>query len=452
MNIRVVLNVLIAFCMVTSLLFQPGTVFADDGSAIEALRQEITLLREELKTTRSQLDSANERLGAVEAKVGQETTIRTSAPSSAGSVSETVISEIAKGIQIHGGTSASYIFNTNTPVPPNAQTNNLRTFDREANGFTFDMAQINIEKPISKDSLVGFRVDLDYGNDAKYIHSAGLGNANDEFDLQQAYAQIMLPWSAPGLDTLSFKVGKFVTLMGAEVIESWNNWNFSRSLLFGYAIPFTETGVRAYYKPFSNLPIETYFGVVNGWDLASDNNRAKTLEAQAVISPTDKLSVAVGGMMGAERADSNKDLRNLIDIVATYKVTDRLTLKANYDYAFETNGASDFAGYTDDKDSSWSGIALYARYDIYDWWAVAGRCEYFDDADGVRTGYLTNASMPISDVEIFEYTLTNEFRLWKNMLFRLEYRYDKANGQIYTKDKTTANNQSTLAAEVAYVF
>ena len=40
-------------------------------------------------------------------------------------------------------------------------------------------------------------------------------------------------------------VGKFVTPIGAEVIESQDNWNYTRSILFGYAIPFYHVGVRA---------------------------------------------------------------------------------------------------------------------------------------------------------------------------------------------------------------
>lgn len=448
---RAVLSCIIA--IVCGTLIVPPYLFADSGSDVDQLREEIALLKEQLNATKEQLNITKERLNSMEARINTREAAPAPAIVKAGqSTVEGVVTAFAKEIEVHGGVDTSYVFNTNTPVSPNPQTNNLRVFDREANGFTLNMAQINFEKLISKESPVGFRVDLDFGNDAKFIHAAGLGNANDEFDLQQAYAQIMLPWSWPGIDTLSFKIGKFVTLHGAEVIESWNNWNFSRSFLFGYAIPFTHTGVRMYYKPFANIPVETYLGVVNGWDVATDNNRAKSLEAMIAVTPTDKLSFSVAGMAGAERADSNKDLRNLIDIVATYKATDKLTLKANYDYGWEANGASDFAGYDNEKNASWSGIALYAKYDIKDWWSIAGRCEYFDDADGVRTGFLTSATMPISDVELFEYTLTNEFRLWNNFITRLEYRYDKANGQVFLKDKVTANNQSTISAEVIYKF
>jgi hypothetical protein len=282
----------------------------------------------------------------------------------------------------------------------------------------FNMAELNFEKPISKDSPVGFRVDLDYGQDAKLIHANGLGNANDEFDLEQAYVQIFVPFTLPFMNELRFKIGKFATLHGAEVIESVDNWNFSRSYLFSYAIPFTHTGVRAYYKPFANLPVDAWIGIVNGWDNVVDNNRAKTLEGQLSYYPTDRLSFSVGGMFGPERANSNKDFRDVIDVVATYKVTDKLTLKANYDYGWERNGATALPAsgttltYTGlaDKDATWQGMAFYAKYDIYDWWSLAGRAEYFNDAQGVRTGVFVNNN-GINHLGLFEYTFTSEFQI-----------------------------------------
>lgn len=431
--------------ILTTLLCTAGAASAAISDAeAEALRQEIALLKE--------------RLASMEARLSRnETTTATIAKRAAQPVQGTggvpgMVDSFAREIEVHGFVDTSYIFNTNTPVAPNPRTNNLRVFDTEANAFTLQMAQLSIEKAASHESPIGFGVVLDYGQDAKLIHSNGLGNPGDEFDLQEAYGEIMVPRTLPWAETLSLKAGKFVTLMGAEVIESMDNWNFSRSYLFGYAIPFTHTGLRAYYRPSACLPFDFTFGVVNGWDQVTDLNKAKSLEAQMNITPCDNLTLTVGGMYGAERADSDKDTRNLLDVILTYQPTERLTLKANYDYGWEENGTSAFAGYMDQKDASWDGLALYAKYDLYDWWSLAGRAEVFHDRNGVRTGFLTDPAMPINDLYLFEYTLTSEWRLFEHMICRLEYRYDKASGQAFTKDKGTANNQSTIAAEVIAYF
>lgn len=413
---------------------------------------EIGDLKAEVATLKERLEALEARLQEKEATMAKEenSSIETGIPNT--------IAALTKEIEFHGFVDTSCIFNTNTPVSPNPRTNNMRVFDTDANGFMFNMAQLNFEKPVSKISPVGFRMDIDFGQDAKLIHANGLGDSNDVFDLQQAYAQITIPFSTPFMDTLSFKAGKYVTLMGAEVIESVNSWNFSRSFLFGYAIPFTHLGIRAYYKPFTDIPVDAYIGIANGWDNVVDNNRAKTLEAQVNYYPNDKLSFSLGGVFGPERFNSNEDFRNIVDLVATYKLTEKLTLRANYDYGWEKNGATYLPSSgtsptptgLSDKDASWQGIALYAKYDIYNWWSLSGRCEYFSDPQGVRTGVFVNNG--IDHLDLFEYTLTSEFKIFKNMIARFEYRYDKASDQVFFKDKITANNQSTLSGEVIYKF
>jgi hypothetical protein len=51
----------------------------------------------------------------------------------------------------------------------------------------------------------------------------------------QAYVSVKLPAD------VVLDAGKFVTNAGAEVIEAKDNWLYSRSLLFGFAVPFTHT-------------------------------------------------------------------------------------------------------------------------------------------------------------------------------------------------------------------
>src|SRR5205823_1138365 len=75
----------------------------------------------------------------------------------------------------------------------------------------------------------------------------------------------------PGLQ-LDF--GKFVTSAGAEVIESHSNWNYSRSLLFAWAIPYYHFGLRA---TETKGHFAGGFQVVNGWNNVEDNNSGKTL-------------------------------------------------------------------------------------------------------------------------------------------------------------------------------
>ena len=62
--------------------------------------------------------------------------------------------------------------------------------------------------------------------------------------------------------------------MGYDLIEGYDGYNDNKPLdPFGYAIPFTHTGVKASYAFLSK--IAAMVEVVNGWDLLRYNNRSK---------------------------------------------------------------------------------------------------------------------------------------------------------------------------------
>ena len=108
-------------------------------------------------------------------------------------------------------------------------------------------------------------------------------------------------------DTLQAKLGKYVTLLGAEVIDNTGNFNISRSFLFGHAIPFTHNGLRLTYTPSDRFQMN--IGVVNGWDKFVEENNTKSLEWNVEISyaVNDTLQAKLGKyvtLLGAEVIDN----------------------------------------------------------------------------------------------------------------------------------------------------
>lgn len=336
--------------------------------------------------------------------------------------------EALNDITLSGFVDTSYTYSFNHP---DSGKTTGRVFDTEANSFNLQAAKIALEKLPAKTGGVGFRVDLLMGDDAKVIKPYGWNT--EDFNLEQAYLDVLIP-VGKGLDV---KGGKFVTLAGAEVIESKDNWNFSRSLLFGYAIPFTHTGVRASYPLLDTLT--AYLGVNNGWDDVKDNNEGKTVESALAWSPKDWLSFNLAGYYGPEEEGNNDSKRALVDFIATYKPFEKLTLKINADYAQEEDLVS--VG----KAATWSGVAAYARYDFNDTWSLSNRTEYFGDSDGVRITAGTPA-------DYWENTATLELRPYKDLITRLEYRYDHATSDVYTVSSKAVDHQSTIGIEAIYVF
>ena len=133
-----------------------------------------------------------------------------------------------------------YSYNFNKPQSPCATFadvsafNCLHNFDFAHNSFSLALAELAIEKKPTADSRAGFRVDFDYGATAAWVAAFDPGTSAVYQHIQQAYVSYLAP-TAKG--SLQFDFGKFVTPAGFEVIESKDNWNYSRSLLFSLAIP-----------------------------------------------------------------------------------------------------------------------------------------------------------------------------------------------------------------------
>jgi len=307
---------------------------------------------------------------------------------------------------------------------PSSRENDLRVFDHKANSFGIDLAQIVFAKDAPFGG-VGYKLKLSAGETAKWIHARGLGKADDEFDLTEAY----ITYLAPVGKGLKLQFGKFVTMHGAEVIEAKDNPNYSRSFLFNYAIPFTHTGLMAGYAFTDQLSANAY--LVNGWDNTDDNNSGKTVGVTVGYTPMEQLGLTFNLMYGPEK-DHGSDNRFLFDWVATVKPIKNLTISLNTDYATEKKGAGT-------KDSKWYGIASTAKYDINDMISMAGRLEYFNDKDGVRTG---------TAQKLYEITLTPEIRVAKDVIVRPEFRHDWSNQKSF--DGGSRKNQDTLALAVMY--
>ena len=335
-------------------------------------------------------------------------------------------------VNISGELSLAYLASVDT----DSRTLFGRVFDNQADQFTLHQAELWFERVSSTESPFGFNIDVVAGDDAEKIHSAGLGDSSDAFDLTQAY----ISYQVPGVDRLLLKAGKFVTLHGSEVIRRSGNFHYSRSLLFGYAIPFTHTGFMATYQASDVVTLTG--GIVNGWDNVDDNNDDKSVHAMAGFAPSDKVSLSIGGTYGAEQADSSAK-RSLIDAIVTFKPVDGLTLMLNYDWGEEEEIVVDpVTGAL--TDASWDGLAGYISYDVNDVVSLGGRAEYFNDDEGYRLG--------AGALELWEATFTARFKLRDGLVASLELRHDEASDGELVFDDGTDDSQDTLALELVGSF
>ena len=336
-------------------------------------------------------------------------------------------------IAVNAFVSTAYEYNGNRPT---TGTSSYRVFDFIDNSFNLDVAELVVQIAPVKPNDAGFRVDFAAGNSIPQV-TKSQDQAVAQFDLQQLFVSYIAPIGSG----LRFDFGKYVTHLGYEVIEGYDGYNdnYSRSILFGYAIPFTHTGVKASYA-FSSK-VSAMVEVVNGWDLVRDNNHSKSVGAQVSVTPIAPLSVLINWIGGPELANDNHTKRNVFDVVAILKPTKILTLGVNGDYGVEDGTSTVNPG----SNSTWKGIAGYATVAITNKFSVALRGETFHDEDGVRlaTG---------SNVTLSEGTLTPAFKFTDNVLLRGEVRFDRANQPILAKRGTLAEKQTTVGANVIFVY
>jgi len=304
--------------------------------------------------------------------------------------------------------------------------NGLRNFDLKANQFSLNMVKLTAQH--DPDPL-GFRVDLGFGRAFDTVHAAEQAPNIFRY-LEQAYVSVK-PKSAGGLQ-LDF--GEFVTPAGAEVIETKDNWNYSRSLLFSWAIPYYHFGARA------TMPVGKHFTgaayLVNGWNNVEDNNTGKTVILTGAFSGS-KATWSNNYIVGPEKNNTNAGKRQLYDTTLLLTPHPKFSAYLNYDYGTDKNLGS--------GSSHWTGIAGAARVQATSIFALAPRLEWFNDANGFSTGTVQ---------KVKEFTLTGEFKTGDAFVTRLEYRRDWSDVAFFERGAGPGlhKNQDTLLVGLVAYF
>ncbi len=312
----------------------------------------------------------------------------------------------------------SYNFNN-----PSNQMNRLRNFDIYENQFGFSLAKLTVQEQARP---VGFRVDFALGptNDVvQGIPPYGVNAYSTLSNLEQAYLTGVVPVG----NGLTVDVGKFVTMMGNEVIEPNANWNYSRSLLFAYSIPYFHTGIRLTY-PFSSR-FTGILEVTNGWNNVVAINKSKTVGLSLSYSPTPSTSLTLNGMTGFEQPLGNEyGKRDVAEIIITQQVNSSLSLAVDAVYGRDRVSGSLV---------SWKGVAIYGKYNFCSNSDLAIRGEVYYDPEG----YTTGAAFPKATFK--EITLTYEYDPVSFLILRLEGRDDFANGPEFVGANSAAPTKTS---------
>ncbi|MDH5676020.1 MAG: porin [Myxococcales bacterium] len=180
-------------------------------------------------------------------------------------------------------------------------------------------------------------------------------------------------------EKVSLDLGMFGTIFGAEVLESWQNLNYTRGALYFFAQPFWHTGLRASVDVTDTISLTGL--IVNdantSWNTDNPDANGPSLALQLGVSPIEMLSIAVGGMVATSDA-TDSSLETFFDLVATLTV-DNFTAILNADYNINRgDGDGDLEG---DEDASVLGGSLALGYQFTPMFGAAVRGEYLTTTD-----------------------------------------------------------------------
>src|SRR6266481_408884 len=418
-------------------------VFAQADPAPQSspdLAGRIDSLEKQLADLKSQME-AQKAAAAAAAPAAAATALPAAAP--AATPAPTGLAGLLGPTTLSGFVDVYYGYNSNQPFQ---RTTALRNFDINSGQFGLNMIELIADKPPDATaSRVGYHVSLGFGQAMNLVNGTEVASPNlpgtpvgkppstiTNFDqyLKEGY----LSYLAPVGKGLQIDAGKFVTNAGAEVIETKDNWNYSRGLLFSWAIPYFHFGVRAKYAFNSKVSLSGF--LLNGWNNSVDNNSGKTTGFTLAVNPTKKLGLIENYYVGPEQGNNNSNFRHLTDTVVTFNPNSKLSLMANYDYGHEAFAPA--------SPVWWSGFAGYIKYAPNAKWAVATRGEWFKDHNGFTTGTAQNLG---------EFTLTLERLLASKIITRLEFRRDMSDQDVFPyRTGLLKDAQNTVTVGMVYAF
>jgi hypothetical protein len=487
---------LVCLAIATGFVLAPMASLATDvevEAQLQQMQERMSQMEDRLQATTDQLESANDqvmrqqevldRSGIAEDRVGASG-----------------LQGFFDRLQIGGWVAGSYNYNWNAPNGETLAGSNTGStgfaypFHPDSNSFSLDQFWMELEHPVDESNRAGFRVDMVYGKTGQILSGSGSGSdsfsgSSDQFNLYQGYVQYLAPVGPEGV---TFKFGKFATLLGAEVAPTVYNWNITRGNVYNMLQPITQVGV------LMEVPLGAGFDAAVGYvnesvsDVDIDLNKNKALTWRLGWTG-ETLGASFNGTWGSTNGallggpydprtpgattncggagvptcgslESDKEL--ILDAVVSWDPTESLAFWANADYRTLELDQVDSANtaFSGSSVSAWGG-AIAGRYAFTDRFGFALRGEYVRDDDGFFSGlaaggFATSGVPPKGqEVELYSVTGTFDYDLTEALKVRLEGRYDTANvhksaDRAFNQDKADkyTDDQVVSTVEVIYQF
>jgi hypothetical protein len=337
----------------------------------------------------------------------------------------------------------AYNFNKNTQVSNISNTSSataamplgntsFRAYDVYQNQLALSLAELTIKGRLNDFSAL---LDLDFGPFAD--NNARQSDVVDE--VSKHLGQAIVSYRAEG-SRWSFDFGKMYTHLGLEVAKAKDNWQYSRSILYTYGLPFWHTGARVGYDIIPDTLTASTF-LYNGWNSIYDNNNSKTLGFQLKATIAN-ITAVYNLISGPERAQNERDDKTLHELNITWSGISNFSLAADFLTGSERRAVTDSIGRL--NDAKWSGASLAAKWTFGrdNKFYISPRYEIFRD----DSGYLLTSRISQT---LKSTTLTLAHAPRQGIDLRVEYRHDKSNKKTFREGiNKPEDDQSVISAAV----
>lgn len=229
---------------------------------------------------------------------------------------------------------------------------------------------------------------------------------------------------APG--QFAFTAGRIADFMGNESFDSNMNWNYSHSLMYNDTLPLWLQGVNIKYAPSKSFEITGYAS--EGWIKDPGMNMGdygKTYGLQISLKPDDVWGVKLNGIAGPNNGyyagvTNPGDSLYVGELIVKCAATTDFSWALDAEYG-ELDPVQGDPLASLSSETFW-GADLYGKLKIAEDWNVALRLEELESSNS----WVYNGMIPSVTpyVETREATLTISNQVTKNLLLRLEGRYD----------------------------
>jgi hypothetical protein len=306
-----------------------------------------------------------------------------------------------------------------------------------ANAFSLDVVALSLHRPMVNWLLdSGYRVDLWLGPDASDLDTRANETTGDGVELRQAYLDLRFPLVNPLTDgettSLDLRIGTFNSIVGFESPDHNANAQYTRS--WGYTIqPTVHTGLLAFFPGTGRPGVDPLYewdsryqialGVANTNDPRINGTPAnadrKTLlagfmwELPEALGPLGGSRFSLGYVNGRARTGSDP-IQNLYLGLGLLPNSEKWNLSLTHDSRILPGAGNDD-----------SVFGLYVGRTLSDDLTLSARAEIYQEGAKLYSG---ESAAEQTDGQSL--TLTLNYKIWENVISRLEYRWDNTDEPV----------------------